>query len=150
MSIEPVVASVWVPATPEAAFRRFTEELDTWWPRAGHSVSRSACVSVAFERGAVGAALFELDEDGVRHEWGRVTTWEPGRRLVTSWHPSRAPSEAQEVEVTFVSENDGTRVTLTHRGWEAIQEGAGAVRDTYAGGWSGVLAIYAGSLGGDE
>ena len=38
--IDPVEKEVWVPVQPEVAFRRFTEELRTWWPMATHSVSQ--------------------------------------------------------------------------------------------------------------
>ena len=147
MKIEPVVKSVWVPAESGAAFARFTDELNSWWPRSVHSVGQERCAEVRFD-GVVGGRLFEIDDDGQEHEWGRVKTWEPGARLVVSWHPGRPAEQAQEVEVTFTAEGGGTRVVLTHRGWEAIGADAPRVRDGYDNGWSGVLAAYAESVGG--
>ena len=35
-AIEPVRKSITVRATPERAFRVFTEEMDSWWPRTHH------------------------------------------------------------------------------------------------------------------
>ncbi len=141
MNIEPVVKSVWVPASPAAAFVRFTDELNTWWPRSDHSVSKTRCVDVRFD-GEVGGRLYEVDDAGNEFEWGRIQAWEPGARFMVSWHPGRPAGEAQQVEVTFTVENDGTRVELTHRGWEAIGATAQDARNSYNNGWPGVLAIY--------
>jgi uncharacterized protein YndB with AHSA1/START domain len=50
-----------------------------------------------------------------------VLAWEPGRRLVFEWRgKSFAPGERTEVEVRFEPVEGGTRVTLEHRGWEAL------------------------------
>ncbi len=149
MSIEPVVVDVRVPADAQSAFNRFTEELDSWWPRRSHSVSQEACASVAIE-GYVGGRIFETTKDGVEHEWGRLRSWEPGRSFSTSWHPGRDAAEAQVVEVDFLPQDDGTLVRLTHRLWEPIGEGAADTRDRYASGWPGVMDAYRDSLGGND
>ena len=146
MSIEPVVCDVWVAADREAAFRRFTAELASWWPGTTHSISRDGYAAVSLE-GRVGGRVVETDVRGATYEWGRVRVWDPPARFVTSWHPGRPPAQAQEVEVAFVSEKGGTRVRLTHRNWEVLGDGAADARADYAGGWVGVLDTYAGSLG---
>lgn len=143
--IEPVVKDLVVSATPEAAFRRFTAEIDTWWPKSTHSVSQERCASVHWD-GPKGADIYELEEDGTRHVWGTVRVWDPGSRLVTSWHPGRGAEEAQEVELLFESVQGGTRVTLEHRGWDVLGEKAEATRSNYDGGWQGVLALMSGSF----
>ena len=35
-AIQPVLKSITVNATPEEAFRVFTEDFDSWWPRSHH------------------------------------------------------------------------------------------------------------------
>lgn len=146
--IEPVLKSVWVATTPEMAFRRFTAEIDTWWPRATHSVSEERCRTVRFE-GGEGGRLVEEDDQGIVHPWGDVRVWEPPHRLAFSWHPGRGPDTAQDVEVTFTAEDDGTRVRVEHRGWERLGERARESRANYDRGWATVLGLYVGSLGSD-
>ena len=53
--IEPIVKSVAVSWSPEASFRRFTDEIGTWWPLETHSLSgeRAKTLTMEVER-AVG------------------------------------------------------------------------------------------------
>ena len=90
--IEAVTKQVWVPATPEAAFRRFTEELESWWPRGTHSVCGDQGVSVRFESG-VGGRIVETHVDGTEHVWGTVEGWEPPQRDDVHVAPRQRPGE---------------------------------------------------------
>ena len=63
----------------------------------------------------------------------------PGQAPAFSWHPGREPESAQWVDVEFVAVGAGTRVTLTHGGWEALGEIAPILRREYASGWRDVL-----------
>ena len=76
---------------------------------------------------------------------------QPGRRLRFTWHPGREAESAQWVEVRFESAAAGSRVTLTHGGWEALGEIAPILRREYAAGWLDVFgrifAAYAGRSG---
>jgi uncharacterized protein YndB with AHSA1/START domain len=140
-AIEPVRASVHVARPPAEAFEVFTAGLARWWPRASHSVSQSRAASVAIEP-RVGGEVYELRDDGARVPWGRVLAWEPPRRLVMSWHPGHPRDAAQEVEVRFIADGNGTRVELEHRGWERLGAEAAAVRASYEGGWRTVLGTH--------
>jgi uncharacterized protein YndB with AHSA1/START domain len=126
---------------PAEAFRLFTDEIDSWWPLATHSVGQEKAVSCHFE-GREGGGIFETHADGTVHLWGTITSWEPGARLVFSWHPGRDASTAQEVELRFVRMPSGTRVELEHRGWEVLGDRAEAIRAGYASGWVSVLDRY--------
>ena len=143
-TIAPIVKDVTVPATPEAAFHRFTTEIGTWWPMS-HSVGKENASGLTMEAG-VGGRLYETGIDGTETEWGRVTVWEPNRRVAFPWHPGHESDMARLVEVGFEDTGDGTRVTLTHSGWEVLGERGQSVRDEYDGGWEQVLADYVGSL----
>lgn len=145
--IEPVVKEVVVPVAPEAAFARFTSELDRWWPRQTHSVFEGRSVSVTMES-AVGGRLMERSESGEEAEWGRILRWDPPDAVAFSWYPGRDDGTAQEVEVTFTPQGSGTRVRLVHTGWETLGAEARETRDGYDQGWNPVLAGYAASLGG--
>jgi uncharacterized protein YndB with AHSA1/START domain len=135
---EPVVASVEVPVTPARAYETFVAGFTEWWPVATHSLSRDAAARCGLDA-VPGGALEERAPDGARHLWGRVESAEPGRRLRFSWHPGREPESAQWVDVRFEAAGAGTRVTLTHGGWEALGEIAPILRREYARGWCEVL-----------
>ena len=136
--IEPIVVSVDVPTTPERAFAAFAAGFADWWPVSTHSLSRSAGSRCRLDA-TLGGALEEQAPDGERHLWGTVESVEPGRRLRFSWHPGREPESAQWVDVEFAAAAAGTRVTLTHGGWEALGEIAPILRREYASGWLDVL-----------
>jgi uncharacterized protein YndB with AHSA1/START domain len=138
--------SIMVKAPPEKAFRIYTEEIATWWPIETHSVAGEKVVTVVFE-GQVGGRLFEREADGTEHLWGTVMAWDPPNRLVYTWHPGRDEETAQEVEMRFIREGDGTRVELVHRGWENLGADAKQVFENYDGGWDFVLGQrYAGAF----
>lgn len=139
--IDSVVKDVWIPATPQAAFRRFTEELDSWWPRATHSVCGERGAGVRFEAG-VGGRIVETDVDGLEHVWGTVVDWEPPRLTTFTWHPGRDASSATHVTVTFTEDGEGTRIDLEHGGWEARGAGGTELRESYQSGWDPVIAAY--------
>ena len=141
--IAPIRTSVLVRWRPDEAFRRFTERIAAWWPLETHSQSASAAATCRMEP-RLGGRIVETAPDGAEHLWGTVTAWEPPGRLAFTWHPGRAPETRQEVEITFLSEGDGTRVSLVHSGWERLGERAGEVRENYVRGWGIVLGRYAG------
>lgn len=137
-TLPPVELAVAVPLAPDAAFRLFTVEMTTWWPLGTHSIGQERARKVVFEP-ELGGRIFEVDDGGSEHEWGRVLVWEPGRRFAMSWYPGRDDTTATEVEVRFDASGEGSRVTLRHRDWERIGERAAETRDMYSGGWRHVL-----------
>jgi uncharacterized protein YndB with AHSA1/START domain len=117
--------SVSVAVPPDEAFRIFTEEIDLWWRRGlQYRVARGTDGILCLEP-RVGGRLFESFETpgGARViETGRVTAWDPPRRLAFDWRAVNfAPDEKTEVEVAFEGTPEGTLVTLTHRGWSRIR-----------------------------
>ena len=142
----PLVKSIVVPWTPEVAFKRWTTDIGAWWPGRTHSVGQKKVKNVVFGAG-VGERLYEEWHDGTQKEWGRVTRWEPPRLVRYTWYPDRTPEFAQDIEVRFDAEGSGTRLTLTHTGWERLGAEARRARRGYPIGWSYVMAIYAGRKG---
>lgn len=140
--LEPLVKTLVVACAPEHAFGVFTRDLGRWWPLAkGFCISGPDVSSCTFEERA-GGAIFETDKNGARFPWGRVLAWEPPRRVVFTWHPGRDEATAQEIEVRFDGEPGGTRVTLTHRDWQKLGEGAAKSREGYDEGWGSVLGQH--------
>jgi hypothetical protein len=113
----PVRQSVHVDCPIEDAFRLFTEAFAEWWPLESCSVSGDDAESCAIEP-RVGGKVFERTRSGEQREWGSVTVWDPPDRLALTWHPATRRDGSQTVTVDFQVEADGTRVTLTHFGWQ--------------------------------
>lgn len=123
-----------------AAFRLFTAEINRWWPLELHSVFGDDAVSCSMDC-KIGGRIIEQHKDGRETEWGTILTWEPPNRLVFSMYPGRSADTATEVEVAFETyPMGGTRVTLTHRGWENY--GGWKLRENYNTGWDTVLGKY--------
>ena len=142
----PLVKSIVVPWTPEAAFKRWTTDIGAWWPGRTHSVGQKKVKNIVFGAG-VGERLYEEWHDGTQREWGRVTRWEPPRMVRYTWYPDRTPESAQDIEVRFDAEGSGTRLTLTHTGWERLGAKARKARRGYPIGWSYVMSLFAGKKG---
>ena len=95
--LPPIKRAVSVSWNPETAFRRFTEGFGTWWPTATHSIGGDRVRSVTFDC-RVGGLIVEELTDGRRFQWGRITAWDPPRRVAFVWHPSREEPDAQDAE----------------------------------------------------
>lgn len=139
--LEPIRRTLSVPRSPAEAFAVFTEGLGRWWPLAQYSISQARARTCVIEP-RVGGMVYEVSDEGTRHVWGTVLDWEPPRRFVMTWHPGREPETAQEVEVRFVRDGEGTRVELEHRGWQMLGTAAAETREGYDQGWNTVLALY--------
>ena len=75
-----------VQAPPERAFRVFTENFDSWWPR-GHHIGK-ADMQAAILEGRANGRWYERGVDGSECDWGEVLAYDPPRRLMLSWQIS--------------------------------------------------------------
>lgn len=137
-----VEKSVTVSVPVERAFEVFTAEIGTWWPLRTHAVDTERSETVVME-GRVGGRLYERTPSGEEHVWGTLVAWEPPNRIVYSWHPGRGEETAQEVEITFSPEGEGTRVDIRHYGWEKLGNRLEETIASYNEGWDKVIAVYA-------
>jgi len=138
--IEVVRKTVTVDCAVEEAFRIFTADALSWWPVESHSIHQQV-EEIVFEP-HVGGEVYELSAAGERGHWATVLEWDPPHRLVLAWNILNAEAEPTEVEVRFLSAEDGTRVELEHRGWERLAEGGMEKRANYDTGWDFVLGRY--------
>ena len=139
--IEPLRLDFEVACPPEHAFEVWTARIATWWP-ADHTVSGDADLDVVLEP-RVGGRIYERTRDGVEHDWGWVTAWEPPGRLVYHWHLRRDRDDATEVEIRFLPvDGSRTRVEIEHRDWERLGSDGRTWRDRNAGGWATLLPHY--------
>ncbi|MDP5084703.1 MAG: SRPBCC family protein [Yoonia sp.] len=139
--IDPIEKSLTVPLTPAEAFALFTQNIDTWWPKATHSISGPKA-RLTFPKHK-GEDILEIGEDGERIVWGTLIAYEPGAYLAFTWHPGRTAQEATVVTVTFSETPEGTRCDLTHGGFDILGKTADAVSTSYLRGWDMVLGCYA-------
>jgi uncharacterized glyoxalase superfamily protein PhnB len=110
--VQAVSSEVDVAVDPTTAFVAFTEEMDLWWRRgpinfydSGRAVARRC------EPGVGGRLLEVYDEaTGDALELGRITVWEPGRRV--GW---RSSLDDVEIDVRFDPSGRGTTVRVEAR-----------------------------------
>ncbi|HKD23821.1 MAG TPA: SRPBCC domain-containing protein [Rhizomicrobium sp.] len=116
-----VFVALRVPASPSRAFEAFTQEIALWWQPSGlFEITPRGDGRLAFEPG-VGGRLFTTLADGKEFEIGRISIWEPGKRLVFLWRQANfRPEQSTEVEVCFEAVGAETRVSIEHRAWDTI------------------------------
>ncbi len=139
---DPIRKTVTVPLDPKAAFDLFADGIDRWWPKDTHSLT-------ARDGGGVkarvhveprdGGRVLETLPDGTEAPWADVTRYVPGERLTLRWYVGRSPDEATLVDIRFVPVDAGTRVDLTHSGFEVLGAAAAPTCASYTSGWDHVL-----------
>ena len=112
-----------VKASPERAFEVFTRDIGRWWrSNNAFQITPRGDGDLAFEPGEGGRLVTTLPS-GKSFEIGKITVWEPGRRLVFGLRQaSFAPEMATEVEVLFEPVGDETRISVAHRGWDEVPQ----------------------------
>ena len=139
-------AQVTVDATPEDAFRIFTDEIGLWWRRdTPYWNDAERGLSVRIEPGVGGrfVEVYDLDT-GAGFEAGRVTVWEPGTRLALTWTQVGWPEGAvTDIEVAFEPVREGTLVTVQHSGFERVGPDGARCPIGYSIGWQELLGWFA-------
>ena len=138
-TVPPVVKSVSVRAAPGRAFEFFANDLARWWPLAQFHTGPDPATCAIEPR--VGGRVFERAADGRQTIWGTVTAYDPPHRLAFSWLIGVGAEQAQQIELSFTPEAAGTRVELTHSGWEKLGDAAkaAALRARYERGWATII-----------
>jgi uncharacterized protein YndB with AHSA1/START domain len=139
---ETIRKEIYVDASPETAFRVFTEQIAAWWPLHKYGLFLEDRDSVVFED-RDGWKLVEKAKDGREAFWGEVLEYEFASRLRMTWHPGHSlEAMPTEIEVTFAADGDGTTVVLEHSGWEKCAGDRREARTGYDRGWNEVLDTY--------
>jgi uncharacterized protein YndB with AHSA1/START domain len=107
------------------AFAHFTDDIDHWWkqgPRNRLIGNRPGIM----EFGESDGVRYLQEVDKRRPDFivraGKVTKWEPAKRLSFEWQwPMADPKEpATLVDIRFSAQGDFTRITLEHLGLEKL------------------------------
>lgn len=144
--IAPVRKSIRVNADQARAFDVFTSGLSRWWP-CDKGIGKMPMKAAVMET-RLGGRWYELSEDGVQTNVGKIVVWEPPQRFVmtwdinSQWQPDITVSS--EVEVKFTAEGaNATRVELEHRKFEQMGAEPGEkMRKDVDGGWPGMLERF--------
>ena len=117
-----VRVSLDVAVEPAVAFEVFTTELDAWWGRGPRfRFVPPYAGSMRLEPGLGGRLLHVVNEAGRIFEVGRIEAWEPPSRLAFTWRLANfRPGQITRVEVRFEPIEAGTRVTVSHDGWDSL------------------------------
>jgi hypothetical protein len=113
----PITHEYALPCSAGEAFEAYTGRIGEWWdPR--YTANAETLETVVIEprvNGRVYARHADIGED----DWGAVTVWEPGRRLVHTFTLAQDPAHPSEVEVEFVpgGEGGGCTMRFAHGGW---------------------------------
>ena len=126
----------------DAAFRAWTEQINVWWPK-GHSRSGVPNTTVCLET-RLGGRIFERTPEGVEHDWGEVTVWDPPRHFTYHWYLGSSPNQPTMVQVRFTAHTQGsTLVAVLHQGPELIGEHWSRNSHIFARAWEALLPAYA-------
>jgi hypothetical protein len=136
----PLKISFEVACSAAHAFEVWTARIGTWWPP-DHTVTGQPDLVVL--QAGVGGRIFERTADGVEHDWGHVTSWDPPKQLAYLWHLGADRASATEVEIQFLPVgNAATRVEIEHRGWESLGGVADERRERNRVGWATLLPHF--------
>jgi hypothetical protein len=114
-SVSPITHERSLRCDPEHAFATYTGRISEWWdPR--YTANADTLEGVTIEP-RVGGHVYATHRDMGEHDWGEVTVWEPGRRLVHSFTLAQDPQHPSEVAVEFVDEAGSCTVRFAHGGW---------------------------------
>lgn len=110
--------SVTVGAPPDRAFEMFVKDIGRWWKKdQSHWLEPERALDMRIEP-FVGGRWLEVYDlvTGKGTEIGRVTLYEPGRRLAMVWRlPFWPEGGDSDLEIRFMPLGvDGTRIDLTH------------------------------------
>jgi uncharacterized protein YndB with AHSA1/START domain len=106
-----MVKSVMLPLAPLAAFELFTQKVGEWWPPDRRHTQDPSSEIFLLQSGR----FYERARDGREVELGAVRSWELPSRILLDFFIATGPEKPTEVEITFVPQEGGTRVTVTHR-----------------------------------
>ena len=139
----PIRQSVLVQSDINHTFGTFVRTIAHWWPVALFSSGKEAVRDILVEE-RLGGRISEIWEDGTVVVWGEILRWDPPQRFLMTWSGTPATTE---VEFSFIALGPAlTRVTVEHRGWEALSEAqwdqACPRPGGYTAGWERILGAF--------
>jgi uncharacterized protein YndB with AHSA1/START domain len=134
-----MIKSVLLPLAPLAAFELFTQKIGEWWPADRRHTKDPASEIFLLQSGR----FYERARDGHEVELGTVRSWELPHRILLDFFIATGPGKPTEVEITFLPQEGGTRVTVTHRSKPVSEDVWTERAPRYERSWDVVLAAFA-------
>lgn len=131
--------SILLRCPPEEAFHLFTGRISEWWPT-DHRLTKDSSSELFLERSG---RFWERSSDGREMELGRVLAWDAPSRLALDFYLGTSAAQPTAVEVTFVAENEGTRVTVLHRAKPESEDLWNRRASVFERSWDAVLSALA-------
>ncbi|GLW12691.1 ligand-binding SRPBCC domain protein [Microtetraspora sp. NBRC 13810] len=145
----PVRQATLVRSDIDHTFDVFVRTIGVWWPVRPFSAGQETVRDVTFEQ-HTGGRVYETWQDGTTVQWGELLAWRPPHGFTMTWTGTPAPTE---IELAFTALGPAlTRVTVEHRGWEALSDAqlsedcalpGGYTGEAYSKGWATILACFA-------
>jgi len=137
--------SVWLGCTPGRAFALFTGEISDWWPADRRHIRDGDSEIFLLQSGR----FFERGGDGKEIDLGRVLSWEAPDRLLLAYYVGNDTQHPTEVEIRFVPDGEGTRVTVDHRTLPGCEELWSRREPILDRSWDSVLAALGSASSGE-
>lgn len=147
----PVRQSTMVRSDIAHTFDVFVRTIGVWWP-VKFSAGQDKVSNVTIEE-RTGGRVYETWQDGTIIPWGDLLAWDPPHGFTMTWTGTPAPTE---VELAFTALRPSlTRVTVEHRGWEALSDAqlsedcalpGGYTGGAYDQGWETILHHFTAAL----
>jgi Activator of Hsp90 ATPase homolog 1-like protein len=129
-SLPPITHEYALRCSPQHAFAAYTRRIGEWWdPR--YTANADTLEAVTIEP-RVGGRVYATHRDIGEHDWGEITVWSPGRRLVHTFSLAQDARHPSEVAVDFTPDESpgeadaGCTVHLAHGGWTEANASARA------------------------
>ncbi len=137
MSLEPIAHEYDLRCSPAHAFDVYVNCIGEWW-HPGYTANPQSLEAVTIEP-RVGGRVYATHRDDGEDTWGRVTVWEPPRRLVYTSTLAQGQDDPSEITVRFTPSGDGCKVRFEHGGWN---EGNAPYRGKFSD-WPVILDRFA-------
>jgi hypothetical protein len=142
VELGPIVHEFSLACDPDQAFDVYVSRIGEWW-HPGYTANPDTLTGVVIEP-EVGGRVYAAHTDMGEVDWGRVTAWEPGRRVSYTSTLAQEPEHPSEVTVRFTPRDDGCHVRFEHGGWN---HGNASYRAKF-GDWPVMLDRFADLAGG--
>jgi uncharacterized protein YndB with AHSA1/START domain len=119
-STSPISYEYSLRCSADHAFDAYTGRIGEWWdPR--YTANAETLQGVTIEP-HVGGRVYATHSDMGKDDWGEVTVWEPGHRLVHTFTLAQDAKNPSEVTAEFVARDGhgaetGSTLRFTHGGW---------------------------------
>lgn len=139
-TLDPIIHTLTVAASPERAFEVFAAGMGEWWDPV-YTPEPASYTGARVDPNVGGTVA--LRHGDTEYPVGEVTVWEPGVHFAQTFTLAIDEDYPTTLDVRFTADADGTRVEFEHGGWV---EGNAHCRRRFAD-WAVLLERYVAAAG---